>query len=173
MCAFYITTGSTTRTATYTFDQQMLIFIYFGAWATFSAAGIFNLNVEDKHFSKRKISSSLLWANFTSGERAATAPISSAFAFYNIFAEGPLYDAIVKEQLFVLRSSGLYDALTNLYYVVIGRNSSAYSISPDKKFLKLAWLPNGTKVETLLHLYKFCRQKHVSHNAKVLVRLCM
>ena len=171
MCAFYITTGSTTRTATYTFDQQMLIFIYFGAWATFSAAGIFNLNVEDKHFSKRKISSSLLWANFTSGERAATAPISSAFAFYNIFAEGPLYDAIVKEQLFVLRSSRLYDApLTNLYYdVVIGRNSSTYSISPDKKFLKLAWLPN----ETLQHLYKFCRQKHVSHNAKLLVRLCM
>ena len=85
----------------------MLIFIYFGAWATFSAAGIFNLNVEDKHFSKRKISSSLLWANFTSDERAATAPISSAFAFYNIFAEGPLYDAIVKEQLFVLLQRAL------------------------------------------------------------------
>ena len=85
--------------------------------------------------------------------------------FITFFAEGSLYDAIVKEQLFVLRSSRLYDApLTNLYYVVIGRNSSAYSISPDKKFLKLAWLPNGTEVETLQHLYKVCRQEHVSHN---------
>ena len=85
--------------------------------------------------------------------------------FITFFAEGPLlYDAIVKEQLFVLRSSRLYDApLTNLYYdVVIGRNSSAYPISPDKKFLKLAWLPNGTEVETL--------QSSVSKNMSAIMR---
>ena len=103
----------------------------------------------------------------TAHTAVAPAPISSVFAFYNIFAEGPYYDAIVKEQLFVLRTSGLYDALSSLHYVVIGRNSSSYLISPDKKFVKLAWLPNGTEVETLLHLYRFCRQQNVSQNVKV------
>ena len=103
----------------------------------------------------------------TSTKALLPAPISSAFAFYNVYAEGPYYDAIVKEQLFVLRSSGLYSALSSLFYVVIGRNSSSYSISSEKKFVKLGWSPNGTEVETLLHLYRFCKQQNVSHNVKV------
>ena len=95
------------------------------------------------------------------------APISSAFAFYNVYAQGPYYDAIVKEQLFVLHSSGLYNVLSSLFYVVIGRNASSYSISSDKKFVKLGWSPNGTEVETLLHMYRFCKQQNVSQNVKV------
>eukprot|EP01035_Chromulina_nebulosa_P006718 gene6718-9077_t len=94
------------------------------------------------------------------------APISSAFAFYNVYAQGPHYDAIVKEQLFVLHSSGLYNVLSSLFYVVIGRNASSYSISSDKKFVKLGWSPNGTEVETLLHMYRFCKQQNVSKNVK-------
>ena len=90
-----------------------------------------------------------------------------SYAFYNVYAQGPTYESIVREQLHVLNASGLYDRLSSIFYVTIGSNSSSYIISSAQKFVKLAWLPNGTEVDTLLHLYNFCRQTK-SDRAKVL-----
>jgi len=89
------------------------------------------------------------------------------YGFYNIYAEGKYFKSIVNEQLFVLNASGLYDRLTQVFYVAIGINSSTFNISNYSKFKKVAWHYNGTEIETLLPLYKFCREQQTTKNIKV------
>lgn len=89
-------------------------------------------------------------------------------AFYNVFAEGPYYRAIVSEQLHVLFSSGLYEKISKLHYVTIGQDSASYVVLNDTKFEKLGSFSNGTEVETLMLLYKFCKKQEKRKKIKVL-----
>mmetsp|Transcript_5674 Transcript_5674/g.8479 ORF Transcript_5674/g.8479 Transcript_5674/m.8479 type:complete len:476 (-) Transcript_5674:1476-2903(-) len=93
---------------------------------------------------------------------------SEVVAFYNVYAEGPYYRSIVREQLTVLNNSGLYDKLTKIKYATIGADSSRVLISTKSKYEKIGSFSNGSEVNTLMLLYNYCLQKPKKEHIKVL-----
>lgn len=79
--------------------------------------------------------------------------------FWNIYAEGPYYRAIIEEQYRVLQTSGLMQRLTRLYYTTMGEDGWRVKVpSPKAKHLKY-FLINGDEIKTLQLLQNYCIRK--------------
>lgn len=82
-------------------------------------------------------------------------------AFYNLFAEGPYFDKIVKDQIRTIQNSGLLERLDQIFYVTIGKAGATYDI-PGNKFTHLVHRDGSDEVITLHLLYEFCQSNPTS-----------
>eukprot|EP01038_Epipyxis_sp_PR26KG_P011044 gene11044-14828_t len=88
---------------------------------------------------------------------------SKIIGFYNIYASGYNYDRIVKEQLDVMISSGLYDLIDSIKYITAGEDVNYFvplTIANHNvtlsKFTKMAHIYDGQEGDTLNLLWKHC-----------------
>lgn len=92
-----------------------------------------------------------------------------AYVFYNIYA-GPTRKAkkfaapaadvkgLVREQLYVMKESGLLDSVEKVYYLTIGKKGRTLSLQ-GSKMERIGALENGNETDTLSELWKFCRAR--------------
>jgi len=104
-------------------------------------------------------------------------------AFFNVYAAGEHYDAIVQEQVATIKGSGLLNKLDSVYYATMGEEGFKYEIGNSTKYVHLAhYGNNGTEMHTMHYLWQFCQANPTSkalyfhdkgsfHNTKLNERL--
>jgi hypothetical protein len=107
-----------------------------------------------------------LFASFASLSAAAPVPESDKdmllrkpykiAAFYNMFAQGPNFNAIVKNQVDVIKDSGLLEKLDVIFYATMGNAGFDYTIQDEKYTHITHYGDSGEEIQTLSLLYKFC-----------------
>ena len=82
--------------------------------------------------------------------------------FWNIFAQGNSFKAIIDEQRRVIESSGLMSRLDILYYATMGNKGSSLQL-PGKKMVHLKdYGLHGSELHTLNELFSFCNYNPLS-----------
>ena len=84
---------------------------------------------------------------------------SEIVAFYNIYAAGSNYEAIIDEQINMMNSSGLLQRLEKVYYATSGSEGETFTIAGEK-FEKLQFNGiSGSEEITLNLLHNYCESK--------------
>lgn len=101
----------------------------------------------------------LLWSTLDDKGRHKVA------AFYNAYCDGETFDEIIKEQVSMIKDSGLIDKLDIVYYATMGKKGENYTIANDKFKHVTHYGDKGSEVQTLSLLHQFCA---ASTDSKVL-----
>ena len=96
-----------------------------------------------------------------------TSDDANIVAFWSISASGDFYPDIIKDQLFVLESSGLLEKLTALYYFTAGEQGKGYRLPTKvKKIQHISYLRTASDEIYALHsAWQYC---HNHPRSKVL-----
>jgi len=83
-------------------------------------------------------------------------------AFYNMYASGPDFKAIVQDQVRTIKGGGLLDRLDKVFYATMGKGGDEFSID-DPKYVHIAHYGDvGEEIQTLSLLYEFCHENPTS-----------
>jgi hypothetical protein len=81
---------------------------------------------------------------------------SNIAAFYNMFASGPDFQGIVRNQVDTIKGSGLLDRLDYVFYATMGAGGDAFTVE-EPKFVHIAhYGDQGEEIQTLSMLYQYC-----------------
>jgi len=78
-------------------------------------------------------------------------------AFYNVYAQGPYFIDIVREQTYTIKSSGLLNKLDAIYYATIGDKGKSYKIPGDKYKHLIYFGLKADEMETVGKLAEYCK----------------
>ena len=78
-------------------------------------------------------------------------------AFYNVYANGVHFDAIVQSQVNTIAGSGLLGQLDHVFYATNGEQGQNYVISNSSKYVHIAHFEkDGGELQTISMLHGFC-----------------
>jgi hypothetical protein len=78
-------------------------------------------------------------------------------AFYNVYAQGPYFADIVREQTYTIKASRLLNKLDAIYYTTIGDRGKTYKIPGDKYKHLIYFGLKADEMQTVGKLYEYCK----------------
>ena len=78
-------------------------------------------------------------------------------AFYNVYAQGPYFADIVREQTYTIKASRLLNKLDAIYYTTIGDRGKTYKIPGDKYKHLIYFGLKADEMQTVGKLYDYCK----------------